>query len=387
MGGILTRRRALLRDETAVIPPTPSGDPWYGVDWFYSGTSPQLTRIGSAANFSDPQPATSLNGSGSSPFDSIMPWAGMKRYNIINGAVSYSQDDAGFSQTNYDTVVYIPAFYYRAEKDTTEQRWTWAISPTAQEGFSKHPGSGRYVGRYHMNRFGAEVYSRSQLVPSSDSSANLRSYAHSKGASWYMLDFATWSAIQMLYLIEFAHFGSQTTLGTGYVGVTSSAASGGATDNAVYHTLKVSGEHNQYRWIEDPYSNIRDMIDGAYAATYGEFYAGIDNSQFNSSRPPAGTSSTGIYLSSGEGWSAITDFKTSASANNVPWAFVPNGSGTTDNSKYVTDGVKSGANCVVSIGGDYSSTDSANNGMFSFDASQRYNSSKTNVGTRLIFIP
>lgn len=227
----------------------------YGVEWDYSNSSPVLTRKGLAANFADPIPATSLSGTGSSPFDNIQPWAGMKRYNIIDGVVSYSEDDAGFSMTDYDTVVYIPEFWYRVEKDTTKKRWTWAISPTAQSGFTKHPGSGRYLGRYHTTGTSSAIGVKSGVNPlASTSITNFSTYAANKGAKWFLMDIATWSALQMLYLVEFANFDSQTVLGTG--NNSGSVKATGITDDAVYHTLKVSGNSNQYRWIENPFSNL-----------------------------------------------------------------------------------------------------------------------------------
>lgn len=374
VNNLIARRRALLKDETSVIPPEPSGDPWYGVDWFYSNSSPQLTRIGSAANFSDPTPATSLNGSGLSPFDSIMPWAGMKRYNIINGAVSYSQDDAGFSQTDYDTVVYIPVFYYRAEKDTTQQRWTWAISPTAQEGFVKHPGSGRYVGRYHTSGDSNGVFSKSGVVPMVNTSqTNSRTYSHNKGTSWYMFDLASWSAIQMLYLVEFANFDSQTVLGTGYAGVTSAVAAGGGTDSAAYHTLKISGGHNQYRWIEDPYSNCIDWIDG---------FMGDTSATYASASYSTGLNSLGFALPAS---GAIRGFGYS---NNASWAFIPDASdsGNSVYTTYVCDRVNSsiGTNPAC-VGGSYDYAASC--GFFFVRANVAASYTNTNIGSRLIFIP
>lgn len=380
MGGILTRRRALLRDETAVIPPTPSGDPWYGVDWFYSGTSPQLTRIGSAANFSDPQPATSLNGSGSSPFDSIMPWAGMKRYNIINGAVSYSQDDAGFSQTSYDTVVYIPEFYYRAEKDTTEQRWTWAISPTAQEGFTKHPGSGRYVGRYHTSGGSSGVFSKSGVAPLVRTGlSDFRTYSNAKDTNWWLLDLASWAAVQMLYLVEYAHFGSQTMLGTGYSGVTSGVAAGGATDSATYHTLKISGGHNQYRWIEDPFSNGFVLIDGL-AATRTATYAAVSDTGYSSGTTGKISLGFGLPISN-----AILGFGYSTE---LPWAFIPNAaSGSVNNEMYVTDYLSSssGSYKAARVGGG--ANVDAGYGLFCIYCDATETDIFGNSGARLMYIP
>lgn len=376
---LMTRRRSLLKESGGVTPPTPGGD-WYGVDWFYANSSPQLTRTGAASNFSDPQPATSLNGSGSSPFDGIMPWAGMKRYNITNGAVSYSQDDAGFSQTDYDTVVYIPEFYYRAEKDTTDQVWSWAISPTAQEGFTKHPGSGRYVGRYHTSGDSSAVYSKSGVVPLVNTNQdNFRTYSHNKGTNWYMIDLASWAAIQMLYLVEFANFNSQNTLGTGYAGVTSAVAAGGGTDNAAYHTLKISGGHNQYRWIEDPYSNCYNRIDGVLGSKSAT-YAGVSDTGYTGTT--TGLDSLGFALPAN---GAIRGFGYSADA---PWAFIPDTSDSGDSTyaTYVCDSVYSGVGANPARVGGYYDPD-ASSGFFYIGANVSGTLTTASWGSRLLFMP
>lgn len=376
---LMTRRRSLLKESGGVTPPTPSGD-WYGVDWFYANSSPQLTRTGAAANFSAPQPATSISGSGSSPFDSITPWAGMKRYNIINGAVSYSEDDAGFSQTDYDTVVYIPEFYFKAVKDTTDQVWSWAISPTAQEGFTKHPGSGRYVGRYHTSGDSNGVYSKSGVVPLvNKNQTNFRTYSHNKGTNWYMLDLASWSAIQMLYLVEFANFDSQTVLGTGYAGVNSVVAAEGGTDSAAYHTLKISGGHNQYRWIEDPYSNCFGLIDG-YVGSTSATYAAVSNTGYSGGT--TGLNSLGFALPTS---GAIRGFGYS---NGAPWAFIPDASDSDDSvyATYVCDHVYSNSNtCPVRVGGNFYTN--ASYGLFYFGGNTSATAASVTTGSRLIFIP
>ncbi|MBP5461780.1 MAG: hypothetical protein J6Y20_06620, partial [Lachnospiraceae bacterium] len=360
------------------VPSATTADGAYGVEWDYASDSPALTRKGLAANFADPSPATSLAGSGSSPFDNILPWSGMKRYNIIDGAVSYSEDDAGFSQTDYDTVVYIPEFYYTAYKDTTNQKWLWAISPTQLPGFEKHPGSGRYVGRYHTSGDSNGVFTKSGVAPLVNTSqTNFRTYSHNKGNDWYMLDLASWSALQMLYLVEFANFGSQTVLGTGYAGVTNAVEAGGATDGAAYHTLKISEGHNQYRWVEDPFSNCMDWIDG-YVGSTSATYAAVSDTGYSSGT--SGKKNLGFALPSS---GAIRGFGYSADA---PWAFIPDtASGTTDNEKYVTDYVVSlGINNPVYVGGSYSS--GADAGFFYFKCNTA-SSAYTSLGSRFIYIP
>ena len=299
----------------------------------------------------------------------------MKRYNVINGAISHSQDDAAFSETDYDTVVYIPEFYYTAYKDTTNSKWLWAISPTAKAGFVKHPGSGRYIGRFHTSGDSTAVFSKSGVAPlASTSKTNFRSYSHSKGAKWWMLDLASWSALQLLYLVEFANFNSQATLGTGQD--SGSVKASGGTTGAAYHTFKRSKNSNQYRWVEDPFSNVYDWIDG-FIAVDKAAYVGLDNSAFtdqSNSLKKANITLPSSSFISGFGYSTV-----------CPYAFIPDTAAGSE-STYVTDRVYSSAGTyALSVGGYCSANASC--GLFFFYASDTASSTSAYLGSRLLYIP
>lgn len=349
----------------------------YGVEWHYSDPSTILTRTGNAANFSNPIPAESLSETGSSPFDNIYPWSEMKRYNIINGEVAYSEDDAGYSETDYDTVVYIPEFYYKAEKDTTNQKWNWSISSKPANGYEKHPGSGRYVGRFHTSGSSSDVFSKGGVTPlASTTRANFRTYSHNNGGNWWQIDLATWSAIQILYLIEFANWNSQDVLGGGQN--SGRVKNTGATTGAAYHTIKRSKASNTYRWIENPFSNMYTFVDG-FVASERKAYIGTDPASYGDTT--SGLTDTGVTLPTNGDY--ITGLSFSEAA---PWAFIPDtatgGSGTT----CVTDKVWSGTGvCVLYVGGDFYASDSC--GVFCFDADSGATSSSGYLGSRLIYIP
>lgn len=346
----------------------------YGVEWDYSQKSTALTRIGLSSGLSDPAPATSLTAAGSSPFDNVMPWAGMKRYNIIDGAVAYSEDDAGFSMTDYDTVVYIPPFYYAAYKDTATSKWRWAISPTEKDGFALHPGSGRYIGRYHTSGDSTAVFSKSgaqHLV--NTSRTNFRTYSHNKGDNWWMIDIATWSALQLLFLVEFANFHSQSLLGKGY----ESSQSLGSTDEAVYHTYNGGNTTNQYRWIEQPFGRCYDWIDG-FVASAGACYLGTNNSTFTDAT--TNLEAADVTLPSSQ---YITGFGYS---NKFPWAMLPDAASGGSASTYVPDRVGSHTGTyALSVGGSYTSYDG--NGLFYFGADSSASNANIGIGSRLIYIP
>ena len=317
----------------------------YAAQWDYSQNKTGLARGGLAASFADPVPATSVSGSGSSPFDTVAPWKDMKRYNVVNGSL-VPDTDASFDETNNDTVVYIPEFYYKAEKNTDNTRWTWAISPTAKTGYEKHPGSGVYVGRFHTSGSSSAVYSKSGVAPLGNvTRANFRTYSAAKGTGWRQMDLKVWSAIQMLYLVEFANFHAQDVLGTGHN--TGSVTNTGGTTGATYHTIKRSGATNAYRWIENPFSNMLTWVDG-YVASSRASYISTDPASYGEST--SGMEAAGITLPS-SGY--ITGLGYS---DKCPWAFIPDTASSGSETTYIPDYVYSYSSGVrvLYCGGYYS---------------------------------
>ena len=349
----------------------------YGVEWNYSDPSTILTRTGNAANFNNPIPAESLSSTGSSPFDSIYPWSEMKRYNIINGEVAYSQDDAGYSETNYDTVVYIPTFYYKAQKDTTNQKWNWNISDKPIEGYEKHPGSGRYVGRFHTSGSSSGVFSKGGVTPLANTTrANFRTYSHNKGSNWWQIDLATWSAIQMLYLVEFANWNSQDVLGGGQN--SGNLQNTGATTGATYHTITRNNASNAYHWIENPFSNVYTWVDG-YVVSSKASYITTDPASYGESTTCM--ENVGITLPNSK---YITGLGYS---EKCAWAFIPNAASGGSASTYIPDYVSTGGSSasVLCVGGLWFASNYY--GAFYFDASNSATDAGAVHSSRLIYIP
>ncbi len=228
----------------------------YGAEWDGTATT-KLTRTDAAALFTDPVPAVN-NGTGSSPFDNIMPWAGMKR-------VTDSQ--AG-------ELVEIPKFWYRLTKNGDALKVQ--IAAQAVDGFSVSPahmdrGDGKgerdkvYIGRYHC----ASTYkSTTKVKPVSIlNRATARTNIHKLGTTIWQHDFAMRFTIWLLYLVEFADWDSQNCIGYG-CGYTGSLQNMGNTDSMQYHTgtslvkRDSYGASCQYRWIEGLWDNSVDIMDG-----------------------------------------------------------------------------------------------------------------------------
>lgn len=295
----------------------------WGVVWNYNNTSTELTRLTPATDpngyvtetvETEPVPAVGT-GSGSSPFDSVLPWSGMVEYNIQNNAVSYKKGQSGFSRTKYDTVVFIPEFCILQKDDSRNKKRYYYLSDVAKTGFTKHPGGGKYVARYEASTGPA---SKSGLWQENGTRSAARTNAKNKGSHWSLNDLATWCAIQWLYLIEFADWDSQAKIGkgrsdTGYSGKT------GLTDSMRYHTGRQSGTDGQtsvqYRWIENPWGNFREFIDGVNVR-YGGVYYCTDRSKYADGT--TGYTSAGYSIPSN--WGTITTLRFVSAA---PWAILP----------------------------------------------------------------
>lgn len=229
----------------------------YGAEWDGS-SNPAWTRTDAAAGFPDPNPAVN-NGTGSSPFDDIMPWAGMAIY-----------EDSGAG-----TLVAIPKYYYKWTR--TGAAMKLQISPEPQSGFLVSPahadrGDGKgerdyvYVGRYHCN---TSYKSQAGSQPAaSRTRAQARINIHNLGSTYWQYDFAAYWTIMMLYLVEYANWNSQAVIGYG-CSPSVEEFNTGLTDDMLYHTGTTAASRTtygccQYRHIEGLWDNVFDWVDGIY---------------------------------------------------------------------------------------------------------------------------
>ena len=217
-----------------------------------------------------PEPASG-NGAGYSPFDEYLPWSGMEEYNIVNGNITAKQGEAGFSRTAYDTMVFIPEFWIHAE--STSDKYRLYLSDAAVSGFTKHPGSGKYIAKYFST---GSYVSKSGSTPLAKMTFDTAtSGIIQKGTGWEMLDIEVWSAIQMLYVVEFADWWCREKIGSGYTATTNTAIHNtGGTDSMQYHTGQAAGTDGavqaQYRHIEDPWGNLYAWVDRIQGYAWAE---------------------------------------------------------------------------------------------------------------------
>lgn len=247
----------------------------FGVVWDYSNPSPELTRLTpetdpngyvTATVTTEPSPAVGT-GPGSSPFDSYSPWNRMTLNNLIrypNGSWgTIGKTNADFSYNN-ETVVFIPGFWYDVIDDPVSSKRYWYVADKAYKQMERHPGSGKYLARY---KCGTEARSMTGLDAMTNFSIDdALSTISQKNGNFSLATAQVWSAVRILYLIEFATWDSQRVIGGGIYGASVTVySSNGLTDTMVYHTGKVSDDEwaqIQYRGIEGPWGNRIDVSDG-----------------------------------------------------------------------------------------------------------------------------
>ena len=353
----------------------------FGVCWDTSNSSTALTRLTPETDpyglvtksvTTEPVPAVGT-GSGSSPFDAYAPWSGMKECNLnSSGTVTAWKGDSGFSRSNSYTMVFIPEFYVAAKRNGVKQYFY--VSDKPKTGMTKHPGSGKYVGRYHMIGNGCSATSFDPWVDMTRATA--RHKAMVQGSKFHLYDFATYCAIIFLYIVEFADWNCQNKIGSGRV--SSSAASvSGRTDTMTYHTgrTNIDGVENQcnvqYRGIENLWGNVNQWVDGFNANEWTAYYC-TDPSEY---ADDTATGYTDISTLPASGY--IKDLTVTDTGLLIPKT--TGGSETT----YIPDYMSSAPGWhVLSVGGHWNRTSRA--GLLYFDANVASSDLSSSISARLM---
>ena len=244
-------------------------DAIYGAEWA-GGSDPSWVRTDAAVGFSAPNPYyAGMSSTPSSPFDNIMPWAGMRRV----------------TDANAGELVEIPKFYYKLSQPNGVGLKI-QISMSQFDGSYVDPmhmdrGDGvgerdyTYVGRYHCSS--SNYKSASGVKPkASITRATARTNIHNLGSNVWQWDFATRFTLCLLYLVEFADWDSQTRIGYGCgEGQYAGTSNMGYTDTMPYHTGKTKtsrlsyGSGTQYRYVEGLWDEVYDMLDGGFYSSSG----------------------------------------------------------------------------------------------------------------------
>lgn len=253
-------------------------------------------------------------------------------------------------------LVAIPKFWYKWTKSGNSLKLQIADKET--DGFHVSPahadrGDGKgerdivYIGRYHCNT--NNYKSQSGVKPKANiTRSTARTSIHNLGSNIWQSDIRMRMTIWMLYLVEFADWNSQKTIGKG-CGNNSATENMGYTDSMPYHTGTTLASRDsyglgtQYRYIEGLWDNVYDWGDGCYYNSNGLNIINTPSSFSDNS----GGIAVGVPSS---GWPSAF---TVATVAGLEWVIYPTASGGSETT-YSADYWDFGAsNPCLCFGGNY----------------------------------
>lgn len=159
--------------------------------------------------------ATKNGGTVQNDFDNLAPWSEIKscNYDLTTKKINAWFGDANFKfdGTNGDVFTHIPKTYWKIYQENDYDYVLLADYPRA--GFMEVDGF--FIGRYNASVVSDVLHSYSGLVPTTNKTiGQFRTLANALGTNFSQLDWR-YFVLQMLYLVEYADYNSQSKLGNG----------------------------------------------------------------------------------------------------------------------------------------------------------------------------
>lgn len=360
---------------------TPKEVTVYGVERQISSSSTVWNRIegseGLVAN------ATHDGTEVQNDFDNLYPWSDIVTVDLAaNGTINKRMGDADFSLTNPTGYImtYVPAFWYKRVQENDYERIY--IADNEYEDFTKSEEF--YIGRYTAGGTSSAIKSKSGIANLVNITiTDFRTAAKKVGTNWGQLDILTWSKIQMLYLVEYADYNSQTKLGQGRsASSNSSALNTGTLDSMGMKSGCLSNNGTtavMYRGIENIFGNIFQWCDGVNI-TSRQAWISKNPSDYTSDKVASPYIKLGHVNPSSDGYISKIGYD-----SNIPEIQLPieaSGSSTTKIPDYY---YQTTGKTVVAVGGFWNNA--AHCGLWYWNCSYTSSVSGSNIGGRLLFTP
>lgn len=393
---------------------TAEGIVYYGVAWDENADT--YTRTGYLAGVA----------CGASPDNSVLPIQAAMRRCVINdsGVVQYYLDASDSTKKADGTasdltrgdgqvMVEIPAFWYKHGYAGTTH--TWEICNVPLPGFSLHPAffkndanvNFRYIGAYegsmwdkttgamvppvniidNMYAAGDKLCSYSGEFPkTNETRAGFRGMAAERGTGWRQIDYDLMSAVQLLYLTEYADFYSQSTIGMGrtqlsggswaansYIGQCGKSNGDGNGTNSV--AGNANNAYMTYRGIENFFGNVWSLVDGININNNIPYVSNNDSDFADDTS--TNYTDLSIVLANATGWQSTLE--------QVSRGFLPAsvGAGAGSTTKITDHYMQDNGWRTVALGGH--ATYGVNAGAFYFNALDDAPTIYTSVGSRLAY--
>lgn len=377
-------------------------DDVFGVHW--NKETDEVTRVGTT------------KGMVQTDFNNVYPWAGFRRCILNdNGDVVAYYGDPNYVEDGSigQVMVEIPKFYYNAFR--TPSGYQWEVTPNKKAGFKLHPAFTNGVDEFnyvYFSAFEGSVYdvSASEYLLVDEQIAdfnidklssiagakpcsgltqaltiiNSRKLANNRGIGWLQQDFTTTSAVQLLYLIEYANFNTQSAIGLGVVNKASGSGNESEITGGTSHLGNSSGMAEgqngyvsvSYRGIENFWGNIYKWVDGLNIKADNLPYFSTDN--YESNKFDSNYTHLGGKLPSENGYISDILFN-----DGFDFGFLPTEVKGSSNSHLADYYYQSTGNRVARFGGYWNSGGGAGGFLWYLSSSSAY--SDRSIGARLLF--
>jgi len=368
----------------------------YGISW--NESLDEYTRTGSNAytTIQDKMRRCLLNSSGV-----------VNTYlNALNSNYTDTGAVADLTGGSGNVMVEIPKFYYKYSYVGTTHNWSISLTPA--DGYTVHPAFSkagvevehRYIGAYNASTSGTGSTTVLKSVSGQYckcwmTRATMRGYAQNIGDGWGILDFNLVSAIQLLMIVEFGTFNTQTAIGMGRTQLSGgswadgskyglnglSNSIGNATGNVNFvgdaDEPGADLSYMSYRGIENFYGNVWKWVDGINIQ---------DRVPFISNNPAlfADDTFTGSYISAlpaGITMASSTGWQNTLTQTGT--GFFPASVGAGSSTKITDFYWQQAGNRGVMLGG--TATTGSSSGAFSLWESSASSDSIVDVGSVLAF--
>ena len=403
-----------------------------GVLWASNNSSPTLTRYhGAAGSNTVYSPASQTVAT--TYFNALAPWGAMGRVSMLPDGTVHTrcnvnqtslQSGAGWGDYCYsDTdqtggeqkMVYIPQFCYAVDTLTANQVWWWVGQVGDQ--FYKSDSSGAYtfsasdihpvfsvngvarqgafVSAYEGYVSGGNLNSVAGYAPTATQTlATFRGQAQHIGTGWQLMTIQMQSALQLLFILEYATLysgGLGAGIGSGSLqntGLTAGVGSGVSPfvaanyGNASYGTAARSTDPVTFRGIENLWGNERMWLEGINLK--GNYMPWIAPQTTGTTY--AVDTFTSPYVDTTLTLSTLSGYTTAiaTSVASYIWAFIPTTVGGSTSTYFCNSCSIGTGNRVFAVSGGYG--ESTNKGIF---WTYTYASSTTGatLGARIQYMP
>jgi hypothetical protein len=238
---------------------------------------------------------------------------------VVNTSFT-SGNNADYTGGDGQVMVEIPKFYWKTVEPSSNV-YQWWVSPIEfDSSYEVHPAfitEGQTREFIYMSAFEADVFdnklrSISGVVPvneiiGSNALNQLRNQAQARGTGWQIQTYFGTHALQILYLIEYADFDSQTTIGRGFVEKNEFNFDLGGREKPTTtgRTIFLGNESGReagtdgltaisYRGVENFWGNVFTFVDGLLVDNNGpEFFTANENFSSTPNSMPSNWTSQG----------------------------------------------------------------------------------------------